>query len=447
MPYLTAKTHFAHVKHSYLFTACISALFALSNAPAYAQADLQPGYLVRPAGDTVRGYVDYRSLSQGAERCVFRVAGEQATTTWLPSQLKGYGLGSGERFSSQLTPMAAPPAPEGSTAPRPGVPARQLFLQVLTDGAASLLNWRDEDMHEHFYVLKAGAAQPVELVQERRQLVENGVIREQIVPVYRGTLTEQFADCPAVLLGISKVEFKTKALVAAVNGYNACRQPGWVAPTTPARTIIGLEAMVGGQVSRTHYTAPTYDVVVPASLMPEIGVGLSLGRRVLRQKFSFRAEVHFVRQVAEVSESQQRYLPVPNRTITQTYDMRFTTAYLRAPLLVRYALPTNKVRPFIEAGISLNYATTLDAQLRLTGTNSSDWQPLIPDQMGSKTAYREYEFGLLAGVGMQFPGALGGHSLAVLARAEQSNGFLLINGYNTSVLRGNVLVSFNIPKN
>jgi len=115
---------------------------------------------------------------------------------------------------------------------------------------------------------------------------------------------------------------------------------------------------------------------------------------------------------------------------------------------VRYAVPGTKVRPFIEAGVSVNYATSIDAQRRLTsGVNSgSSWQPLIPGQMGSTSAYRRYEFGLVAGLGVQFPGLLVGRSLAVLGRVEPSNGFLLIAGYNTSVLRGNVLVSLDLTK-
>lgn len=423
--------------NKYCLAVCLSIFLSVGSLAAHAQANFQPGYLVRPAGDTVRGQIDFRSVHRGAQRCVFQAAGEQATTTWLPSQLKGYGLWSGERFTSQLTPMTALSALADSTVPVPGVPARQLFLEVLAEGAASLLSRKDEAGHEHFYVLKAGAAQPTELVQVRRQVPDGSGSREQVVPVYRGTLTEQFADCPAILLGISKTEFKSAALVAAVNSYNACRQPGWVAAPLPKRTVTSIELLAGGQASRTHYTTPTSDVTVPASLMPEVGVGLSLGRRLLRQKFTFRAELHYVRQVAEGSTIQQG---------TQTYDLRFTTAYLRAPILVRYAVPGTKVRPFVEAGVSFNYATTLAAQLRQTGS-SGDWQPLIPGQMGSTTAYRNYEFGLLAGLGVQLPGLLAGHSLAVLGRAEQSNGFLLINGYNTSVLRGNVLVSYNLTKN
>ncbi len=418
--------------------ACLGALFSIGSTAAYAQTEFRPGYLVKTAGDTVRGEIAYRGIGKSAERCVFRATGEQATTTWLPGQIKGYGLASGEHFTSQLTPMPVPPAPEGSTVPVASVPARQLFLEVLTEGPAALLNRRDEDLHDHFYVLKAGAAQPTELVQTRLRIVDNGIIREQIMPVYRGTLTEQFADCPDMLLSITKTEFKSSSLVAAFNRYNACRQPGWVAPSAIKRTEVGIEVLAGGQASSTYYSEPKFEVTMPAGLAPEVGMALSLGRRVLRQRLTFRAELHYVRQVAEASSSQQLYLPDPSK-----YDIRFVTSYLRVPILVRYSLPGTRVRPFLEAGFSMSYAPKLDPQIRFTGNIRTEWLLLT----GSRAGYREYEFGLLAGLGVQFPGLLGGHSLAVVGRAEKSNGFVLINGYNMSVFRGNFLISYNLTKN
>jgi len=217
------------MKQPYSIT-CLGALLSLARLQAHAQADFRPGYLVRSAGDTVRGQVNYRDGYRGGAQCLFRAAGEQATTTWLPSQLKGYGLLSGERFTSQLVPMPAAPAGSGSPVPGAEAPARQLFLEVLADGAASLLSWKDENNREHFYVQKAGAAQPTELLQVRRQVPDGSGSREQVLPVYRGVLTEQFADCPAILLSISKTEFKTSAFTTAVNNCSTCREPNRVAP-------------------------------------------------------------------------------------------------------------------------------------------------------------------------------------------------------------------------
>gem|GEM_PF-958253 len=425
------------MKKLYL-TSGLSVVLVLTSLSVQAQADFRPGYVVRLTGDTVRGQVNYRNARLGATQCLFRNIGEQAPTTWLPNQLKGYGLLSGEHFTSQLTPMPVP-----ATVPAAGPPpARQLFLEILAEGAASLLSWKDDQGVEHFYVQKAEAAQPTELVRVRQQVQDGGIVREQIVPLYKGTLTEQFADCPAVLLSISRTDFKANSLIALINSYNACRRPGQVVAVRAARTKATLELLAGGQASRTTYTSQNTSstAAVSAGVAPELGMGLSIGRRVLRQKLTFRVELHYVRQVAETSA------PTQVDIVGRRYDLRFTTAYLRLPALVRYTLPGNQVRPFVEAGGSFNYATTADFQRRVASTTGADWQPLLPVTLVVGNAYRRYEFGLLAGVGVQFPSLLSGHSLAVLGRLEQSDGFFIIGGYGASVVRGNVLVSLGLTK-
>lgn len=264
--------------------------------------------------------------------------------------MKGYGLLSGEHFTSQLTPMPMPAAVPGTVPAAGPPPARQLFLEVLAEGAASLLSWKDDQGVEHFYVQKAEASQPTELVRVRQQVQDGGIVREQIVPVYKGTLTEQCADCPAVSLSISRTEFKASSLIALVNSYNACRRPGQVVAARAARAKASLELLVGGQASRTTYTSQNTSSTadVSAGVAPELGVGLSIGRRVLRQKLTFRVELHYVRQVAATSA------PTQVDIVGRQYDLRFTTAYLRLPALVRYTLPGTQVRPFVEAGGSFN---------------------------------------------------------------------------------------------
>jgi len=437
------------MKHTYKQKILVVTMLALTSGVARAQADFRPGYIVRPAGDTVRGLVDYRGARQGGQQCVFRVETAKTSTAFAPAQLRGYGLASGERFLSQLTPgraqlpaLARPDAAADTAGQGP----RSWFLEVLAQGPATLFGRRDEQGLDHYYVYKAGAPLPAELVAVRRLVPDGNGTRELVLPVYRGTLTEQFADCPAVLLSISRTAFTSSGLVAAVTSYNACRQPGQAAAASPARFDVGLEVLVGGQASRTTYTSLGSSAEVPAGLAPEVGVALRVGRRVLRQKLTFRPELHYVRQVAEASASSQVYQPGPNQTINQRYDLRFTTAYLRLPVLLRYTVPGTKVRPFVEAGGSFSYAITLEPQLRQTGGISSDWQPLFANRPGASDALRHYEFGLVAGLGVQFPGLLGGHALAALGRVERTDGFLRTTEYSTAVLRGSFLVSFDLAK-
>lgn len=60
-----------------------------STNTAYAQVDFSPSYIVRPAGDTVRGQVDYRSTYRSLEQCLFRPASGTVVISYLLQQLRG----------------------------------------------------------------------------------------------------------------------------------------------------------------------------------------------------------------------------------------------------------------------------------------------------------------------------------------------------------------------
>jgi hypothetical protein len=441
----------AHYSSYLFFTAAITGASILGASDARAQADFRAGYIVQPAGDTVRGQIDYRGARRGAQQCLFRAAGAKEVVSFKPDQLRGYGLASGEQYSSQLTPAAPsqpgtePPAAAGAApAPQP------LFLEVLVAGEAYLLAQHDQTGGTHYYILKKGAALPTELVQERRQVIQDGQLRnELLLPVFRGVLTTQFADCPAVLLRVSKTEYKESALVAVVEQYNACRQPGQSVATHKQPTEANLEALLGAQISQTTYNDGGSSDKLSGALAPELGLALRVSRRTAKQKFSLRLELHYARQVATGTFERRTALPGLGQYLTTTYEARFKAAYLRLPALVRYTLPGTKIRPFIEAGASFSYAIQLEPQLRRLNTSQgagpSDWYTLFSMNTPSQDAFRRYEVGFLAGVGTQFA-SIAGHRMAVLARVERSDGFMLFPDYSTPVVRGNLLLSFDLTK-
>jgi hypothetical protein len=429
-------------------------LLSLGAKVAQAQADYRPGYIVRPAGDTVRGQVDYRGALRGAQECLFRTASGQEITAFSPTQLQAYGLVSGEHYVSRLTPPITLALP-ASTLPSPSVPdttgqklpAQPVFLEVLAEGEALLLARPDEKGQLHFYVQKATAARPTELVRRTQVVLDGNIKREQQIPVYRGTLTEQFADCPAVLLSLSRTEFTLNSLVAAVERYNSCRQPNRAVLHRTRRTEVGFEALLGGQLSQTVYSDHGTNSTIPGGLAPEVGLALHAGPKVGKQKLTVRFELHYVQQVAQGSYQQDEYLPGPNHNVITTHDLRLATAYLRLPVLLRYTLPGNKIRPFLEAGGSFSYATKLDLQAQETSSfiGSSGWHPLFSNDPLLIEPFRHNEYGYLAGLGVGFA-TLAGHSVSVVGRVERSDGFMTYRSYATTVMRANVLLSIELSR-
>jgi hypothetical protein len=262
-------------------------------------------------------------------------------------------------------------------------------------------------------------------------------------------LTTQFADCPAVLLRVSKTEYRESALVAVVEQYNACRQPDQLVTTHTRPTEASLEVLLGGQLSQTTYNDNERSNNLSGALAPELGLALRVGRRTAKQKISLRLELHYAQQVATGAFERQTMLPGLGQYLTTNYEARFKAAYLRVPVLVRYTLPGTKLRPFIELGASFSYATQLDPQVRRVndskGAGPTDWYTLFSNDALIRDSFRRYEVGFLAGIGAQFAG-IAGHSMSVLTRVERSDGFMTIVGYSTPVVRGSLLLSFDLTK-
>jgi hypothetical protein len=442
----------SHYSARFFFMAAIIGAGILNTFEARAQADFRTGYIVQATGDTVRGQIDYRGARRGAQQCLFRAAGARDAVPFQPDQLRGYGLASGEYYISQFIPAVANQSSTAQPTATGTAPAPQaLFLEVLVAGEAYLLAQHDQAGSTHYYILKKGAALPTELVQERRQVMQDGRLRnELLLPVFRGVLTTQFADCPAVLLRVSKTEYKESALIAVVEQYNACRQPGQLIAAHQRPTEANLELLLGGQLSQTTYNENEHSDNLSGAIAPEFGLALRVGRRTAKQKISFRLELHYARQVATGTFERQTALPGLGQYLTTTYETRFKAAYLRMPVLVRYTLPGTKLHPFIEVGASLNYAIQLDPQLRRIndskGAGATDWYTLFSNTgILMRDPFRRYEVGFLAGAGVQLA-SIAGHPVAVLARVERSDGFMLAADYSTPVVRGSLLLSFDLTK-
>ena len=121
---------------------------------------------------------------------------------------------------------------------------------------------------------------------------------------------------------------------------------------------------------------------------------------------------------------------------------RFDLAYLRLPVMFRYTYPRGKISPFGEAGATVAYAIRTDndiAQPLSNGTYSNS-SPLLAGD-----SFQHLQLGLGVGLGVSTRTA-GGRSIALLARAEVSNGFSGVTGIANSILHFYGLLSYDLTK-
>jgi hypothetical protein len=108
-------------------------------------------------------------------------------------------------------------------------------------------------------------------------------------------------------------------------------------------------------------------------------------------------------------------------TLTQTYKQNQKVEYVDFPLIIKYDITGNKLRPFVQIGVFysvlLNAAKTVNVSsvdLASGGTNTIDNQPII---VGAKDLFSNY-WGLMGGVGVTYQ--LGNVRLLLDANYKQS---------------------------
>ncbi|WP_460585212.1 outer membrane beta-barrel protein [Hymenobacter arcticus] len=379
----------------------------LGSTAAHAQADFQPGYIVQPAGDTVRGEIDYRDARFNNRQCRFRATPAAPVTTFLPTTLRAYGLRDGSKAYRSLVPVAllAPTDP-----PTPA------FLEVFTDGPAQLYTLRDNEGTDHYYV--ATQTFPLtELVQRKVMLEEERRLQTQ--NIYRNTLSQALTNCPVAQALLPSLAYTAQALARAVATYNQCQLPAGAnaRPSTPLAQHLRQRARFGvvlaGSRTVTHGYygggTPAYNFEIGPSITAVGGLSFNVPLTQLSNKLSLEIELLYQRQ---------HYNQAYGQGISGHYAYQFDFAYAKLPVLVRYTFPKGRVRPLLEVGPTLSYALTMTTQTAFVD-NSNVASPAVGF---FDNVHRRLQEGLGGGVGMQF-GYWQGRQATLLARYERDTGW------------------------
>ncbi|MFB9864722.1 PorT family protein [Rufibacter immobilis] len=400
----------------------LSGLLVLAFHAVFAQRNFKPGYILQQQ-DTLRGLVDERGDRRSAAKVVFKASAEAEAITYTPAEIGGYGLDGGHRFETHGLGT--------------GDTAQVHFFTLLVKGYASLYFFRDKDSRDRFYLLKDGslrelvAYKAIEKVQGRRVSIPYNL--------FRGTLQEAFKDCPALAAKAKNLRYREKELIQYVTDYNNGCTPlppqTYVAQPRQAVSSWGVAAgathtslQVSGSSERPRYNQSF------TSWGPSAALFYHLTLPWLNKKFALQLELQYQPQkytnVVTESESAMRY----------EYDVHLTLNYLKVPVLLRYAVPVGKLKPFFNLGFVNSFAVKVKDETSVTRTLIYQGSSTVSSEPYLKE-YRKYAQGYLAGFGLALP-AWSKHPVTVEARYERGNGFSDYVGIPTITDQFSVLVGY-----
>lgn len=178
---------------------------------AQGQGAYKPGYIVQPAGDTLRGFIQARGAMRSSLGCRFKATADGQAVDYPPAALRAYELANGPHYDSRLVPGA------DSMAAKEG-----FFLELMEGGKASLYRRRDanDEVNYYLYMTRADNNVVVNLENRVTHRAVYATDRNITTPLFRTTLSKAFRDCFAVQPELPTLQYSDVGLTKIVRLYS-----------------------------------------------------------------------------------------------------------------------------------------------------------------------------------------------------------------------------------
>ncbi len=380
---------------------------------SYGQKDFRPGYILQN-GDTVKGYVDYRSDNRNANLCVFKNSLTAPERQIKPGEIDGYGYFESRRYESKLIPV------EGSAT---GTPR---FVKILVKGTASLFVYQNFGKTDQYFLQKGLTFKLLEEIV-RQETRPNGTKIKVREKPYEKVLAENFQDCPALAKDISETSLKNSSLMELFVKYNNCNPPPSLSFVhKPVKNKFTWGVVAGANASTLTIAGDTYLQIpknYPGGITPHGGLFMNLILPRLNEKLSLLVE-----GIITQNKYQAEFVEKGNFGRENNYKVNFDLTYINFPVQFRYTYPKGDFRPFINAGVVNAFCLKCEQEAsKYSIFNNSGYTETSEPLRG----FRTYIQGLTGGLGVMQ--AKSNFPMVLELRYFTSNGFSKATTISTTI--------------
>lgn len=385
-------------------------------ASALGQGKFEKGYYITFQGDSVSTYINNEDWMRNPEAIeVKKDPAASAANKLTLQQIKRFGFIGGDTYETFAVDVDHSPLNLNNImvdAP-PTIVRDTVMLRSLVEGPVNLYVYTDRASKTHFYVQKGGE-EPRELLYQRVKRTVNDEVTHMTLELYKGLLHVYFDACEDVKKRVDRVDFKQSQLQALVTAYNGCVNPSSVTHEVQKEKGHFRLGFIGGfsAASFAFMSGGTYDALVETDFSGgNATAGLALDYVLPRAhgKWTIANEVMLKPYSAE---GHYEYRASDNNFEIVDTELKFV--YVGIHNMLRYALSTGAIRPYINVGIANNLMVSENGEQQVHKKTYSIERKFTRKPLEE---YRKYEQALLFGAGVST------NKLAAEFRAERGNGF------------------------
>ncbi|MBK8042363.1 MAG: hypothetical protein IPN20_21200 [Haliscomenobacter sp.] len=331
-------------------------LFQLVCFTLFAQTDFREGFILQPNGDTLKGWIDYRSDGPNQDLCRFRATPNGPLETFAPDQIPGYGFPGDKFFVTGYVDNAR---------------QNPVFLEYLVRGLADLYVYRGR-----FY-LKRGELPLVDISPEAGIPPNSKELQQEDARrIIR--LVRQYLSCGVLDQKIKNIDINERKLVQFVRAYNECMDsPYTVFKKEQPWTILHPVVTLAGTLSDLAFESPSRsdEYFNHSSFDPEFKPNAMAGVRFDFPRTEYRLGAEF-----GVWYQDNRFIGVSQTDeagILRRYDLEAHIRSVKVPLSFLYHFPDRKWNPYLRLGVgpvfTLESEGYVSRESQFSGLTSTDY--------------------------------------------------------------------------